>query len=47
MEKRNISLETHLALLDFERAFDMVKGTSLFKLLTKINIPKLILQNKV
>jgi hypothetical protein len=46
-ERREFSMETHLALLDFGKAFYMVKRPLLFKILKKINIPKLLLQNMV
>jgi hypothetical protein len=43
--RREFNLETHMAFLDFEKAFDMVKRSLLFKILQEKNIPNLLLQN--
>jgi hypothetical protein len=42
---REFNLETHIALLDFEKAFDSVKRHTLFEILKDKNIPNLLLQN--
>jgi hypothetical protein len=43
--RREFNLETHMAFLDFEKAFDTVKRPLLSKILQQKNIPNLLLQN--
>jgi hypothetical protein len=44
-KRREFNLETHIAFLDFEKAFDSVKRHTLSEILQEKNIPNLLLQN--
>jgi hypothetical protein len=43
-KRRGVSLETHLAFLDYVKAFDKVKRDKWFEILRNKNIPRLLLK---
>jgi hypothetical protein len=45
--KKRHNLQSHLACLDYVRAFDRVKGDKLFEILQSKNIPNLLLKSVI